>query len=267
VHETPETWHHGLIAEWWAEFNDDFRPHELDYYRRFTEAGQPVLEAGCGSGRILVPLLASGIDIDGCDVSGDMIEVCRRKAEARGVSTRLAVQAMHRIDMPRSYRTIIVVGAFGLGSSRERDEAALDRFYEHLEPGGRLILDSEVPYADEGHWRYWVQRRRRGLPEEIDEAESRREASDGSEYALRSRIIDVNPLQQRVSMEIRARRWVDSQPAGEETHRLDITYYFPAELRMMIERAGFEIEAIHGEHQQRDPQPDDEFVVFVARRP
>ena len=68
----PQTWHHGLIARWWEEFNDSFRPHEIEYYRPFAADGQPVLDAGCGSGRLLVPFAREGIDIDGCDVSADM---------------------------------------------------------------------------------------------------------------------------------------------------------------------------------------------------
>ena len=40
----PQTWHHGLVARWWAEFTDDFRPHEIPYFQRHIEdGGQPAL--------------------------------------------------------------------------------------------------------------------------------------------------------------------------------------------------------------------------------
>jgi hypothetical protein len=42
----PQTWHHGLIADWWAEFNLD--GPEIEYFGRFVERGQPALDAGCG---------------------------------------------------------------------------------------------------------------------------------------------------------------------------------------------------------------------------
>ncbi len=45
--EDPQTWHYGLIAEYWAQFNDDFRPHEIPYFQRFVEEGQPALDVGC----------------------------------------------------------------------------------------------------------------------------------------------------------------------------------------------------------------------------
>ena len=43
------TWHHGVVARWWAEFNVDGGP-ELAFYRGFVEAGQPALDVACGTG-------------------------------------------------------------------------------------------------------------------------------------------------------------------------------------------------------------------------
>ncbi len=114
--EQPQTWHYGLIARYWAEFNDDFRPHEIPYFQRFVEDdGQPALDVACGTGRLLLPYLRAGLDVDGCDVSADMIALCREKAEREGFAPNLYVQPMHQLDLPRRYRTIYVCGAFGLG--------------------------------------------------------------------------------------------------------------------------------------------------------
>src|SRR5215218_6325258 len=140
----PQSWHHGLIAEWWAEFNDDFRPHEVAYFRRQVTDGQPALDVACGTGRVLIPLVRDGLDVDGCDVSADMIAACREKAAREGLAPTLWVQSMHELDAPRRYRTIVVCGAFGLGSSREQDAEALRRFHACLEPGGTLLLDVEL---------------------------------------------------------------------------------------------------------------------------
>ena len=126
MEDGPQTWHHGLVAAWWGEFNDDFRPHEVPFYQAHIErSGQPALDAGCGAGRLLLPYLRAGLDVDACDQSADMIEVCREKAIREGFEPNLSVQPMHAIDLPRKYRTIIVVGSFGLGSNRERDLEAL----------------------------------------------------------------------------------------------------------------------------------------------
>src|SRR5207248_3112630 len=128
--DTPQTWHYGLVAKWWSEFNTG--GPEIDYYRRFIEdGGEPALDVACGTGRLLLPWLRSGLDVDGCDVSADMIALCREQATRDGLSPTLFVQAMHELDPPRSYRTIFVCGAFGLGSDRRRDLEALRRFHEH----------------------------------------------------------------------------------------------------------------------------------------
>lgn len=263
----PQTWHHGLIAEWWEAFNDDFRPHEVPYYRTFVEQGQPALDAGCGSGRLLIPYLRDGIDVDGTDVSADMIAACRRKAEAEQLSPRLYVQAMHEIDLPRTYRTIIVVGSFGIGSSRERDREALQRLSTHLEPGGTLLVDTEAPYADVASWPYWTKERNASLPEPANPPTNRRPTADGREYALTSRIVDVDPLEQTLTMEMHAQRFTNGELDAEEHRTINIAMYFPIQLAAMLERAGFVDIEMHGEHQRRPPTRHDDFVVVIGRKP
>jgi SAM-dependent methyltransferase len=261
----PKTWHHGLVATWWALFNDSFRSHELDYYRDWVEAEQPVLDAGCGAGRLLVPFLEAGVDVDGCDVSADMIDACRTKARAVGHDPELRVQALHELDMPRRYRTIIVVGTFGVGSNRHRDQEALVRLREHLEPGGTLLLDVEVPYAEEGFWALWPAGKREHLPEEGRPPKRLRPAVDGAEYGLSSRLIEVDPLEQTVTMELHVERWRDGQLELSEDHRLNLGVYFRNEILLMLRAAGFENVEVHGEHQRRAATAEDGFLVFAAR--
>ena len=84
--ETSQTWHYGLVAEWWANFNTD--GPEIEYFRRHAEPAQPVLDAGCGTGRLLVPWLQAGIDVDGCDASADMSRSAGSVRAARASSPR-----------------------------------------------------------------------------------------------------------------------------------------------------------------------------------
>jgi SAM-dependent methyltransferase len=262
-----QTWHHGLIAKWWSEFNDDFRPHEVPYFQRYIEPdGQPALDVGCGTGRLLLPYLRAGLDVDGCDVSTDMIELCREKAAREGLSPTLFVQAMHELDPPRRYRTIFVCGAFGLGSTRQQDVEALWRFHEYLEPDGTLLLDIEVPYADSTQWRYWLGEERSALPEAQNTPGKRRRASDGAEYGLRSRILELDPLEQRVTLAMHAEQWRDGLLQREEDHLLNINLYFRNELLLMLERTGFKDVVVQGDHNDEEATSDDEFLVFVARK-
>ena len=107
--EQPQTWHHGVVASWWAEFNVD--GPEIPYFQKFIEDdGQPALDVACGTGRLLVPYLRAGLDVDGCDISADMLARCRERAETEGLSPNLFAQAMHELELPRSEETTTVTG-------------------------------------------------------------------------------------------------------------------------------------------------------------
>ena len=259
------TWHYGLVARWWAEFNHG--GSEVDYFRRFVETGQPALDVACGTGRLLLPYVRAGLDVDGCDISPDMLDHCRDALAREGLAANLYPQAMHELRLPRRYRTVFVCGGFGLGSTRDEDAEALRRLYEHLEPGGLLVLDKEVPYADSTVWPYWSKRSRDDLPEPRREPGARRVGSDGAEYALQSRVLALDPLSQRLTLEIRAFRWSDGDLVEEEERLLTETLYFREELVLMLERAGFVAVEVRGQHNDLPPTPEDDFLVYLARRP
>jgi len=260
-----QTWHYGLVARWWAEFNDS--GPEIAYFRRFLAAGEPALDVACGTGRLLIPYLCEGLDVDGCDVSPDMLAHCRAAAEREGLSPSLYAQAMHELDLPRRYGTAFVCGGFGLGSSREQDAEALRRLYEHLEPGGLLVLDNEVPYAYGAVWPHWRKDARAELPRPRRPPTERRVGSDGAEYALQSRLLELDPLAQRASWEMRAFRWLDGELVAEEEHLLTLTLYFMHELVLLLERAGFVDVQVRGQYEDRPPTPEDDMLVFLAGRP
>ena len=262
-----QTWHYGLVAKWWAEFNHN--GPEIAYFQEHVESGQPALDVACGTGRLLIPYLRAGLDVDGCDVSEDMIALCREQAKREGLRPTLFVQPMHELDPPRSYNTIFVCGGFGLGSDRARDAEALGRFYANLEPGGTLVFDNENPYATGQPWRLWLKDERASLPQAwkpMVESERRR-GSDGAEYALQARVLDLDPLEQVVTYEMRAGMWRNGELVREEDHTLHLTFYFKDELMLLLERAGFTDIVVHGDHRREAPTPDSEFLVFVAKKP
>src|SRR5438876_481981 len=71
-------------------------------------SGEPVLDVGCGTGRLLLDFLAQGITIDGVDNSPEMLELCRHKAQRLGLRPALFQQPMQDLQLPHAYRTIIV---------------------------------------------------------------------------------------------------------------------------------------------------------------
>jgi SAM-dependent methyltransferase len=259
---TPQTWHHGLVAEWWAEFNHG--GPEIDYFRRYIVERGPVLDAGCGAGRLLLPWLRAGLDVDGCDVSADMVAICRDRARREGLDPTLLVQPLHALDPPRRYRTIVVCGVFGLGSTRQQDQEALRRLCAALEPGGTLLLDNEVPYANASLWRRWTKEERDQLPGPWPDSGTRKRTDDGTEYELKTRTAAVDPLDQTAWLEMRAEKWRDGRLVAAEEYLLSMRAYFRDELLLMLDRAGFKDVVVRGDYTDAEPTADNEFLVFIA---
>lgn len=260
----PQSWHRGLVARWWSLFR--VSGPEIAYFRQFVEAGQPALDVACGAGRLLVPYVEAGLDVDGCDVSPDMVALCAQAAKAVGASPTLYCQAMHELDVPRRYQTIYVCGGLGLGSTREQDQQALRRLHEHLEPGGRLVLDNEVPYSDATTWGLWAPGGRDALPQPQRPPGVRQLGPDGDEYALQSRLLSFDPLRQQEAWEVHAYRWREGSLVAQESHRLTSNLYFCGELVMMLKRAGFTDVEVRGEYNDLPPTANDKFLVYVATR-
>src|SRR5438094_9047331 len=51
------------------------------YVEEARSAGSPVLELGCGTGRILIPTAEAGVEVVGLDASPDMLAIARHKLE------------------------------------------------------------------------------------------------------------------------------------------------------------------------------------------
>ena len=262
------SWHHGLVARWWAEFNLP-EPDEVAYYGAAIERfGQPALDLGCGTGRLLMALLDQGLDVDGVDISADMVSYAAAAAAAAGHTPFLLAQPLHELDLPRRYRTIYVCGVFGIGGDRAHDRIALRRAYEHLEPGGALVLWHELPWEghDEQGWARWLPGHRAGIPRPWREPGDRRRTADGDEIELATRLVAFDPFRQRHVLEIRARLWHEDALVREEAGRLAENLYFAQEMLLLLEEAGFGDVQVEAAYTGRPATPDDGTLVFVARR-
>jgi hypothetical protein len=196
-----------------------------------------------------------------------MIALCRESAEREGLSLSLYTQPKHHLDLPRRYRTILMCGALGVGSTRAEEMQALDRVYEHLEPGGMFVLDNEVPYADGNGWELWPAAGRKTLPRARRPPGTRDVGADGTEYELRSRVLDLDPLEQRMTMEMEAFMWRDGELVATDEQLLTMTLYFKDEIVLMLERAGFVEVTVRAALTDAKPTAADDFLVYTARRP
>lgn len=113
------------------------------YSERLASCKGNILEPGVGTGRILIPLLESGLKVDGFDVSEEMLHICRNNCEIRGLNPKLVQGKMESFSLDTEYEAIIVpTGTFLLLHRREDSIKALKNFYDHLSNGGRLIIDT-----------------------------------------------------------------------------------------------------------------------------
>ena len=224
----PQTWHHGLVADYWATVNID--APEVELYRPYLR--DPILDAGCGAGRLLAPLRELGYDVDGCDASADMVERTRRRAP----DATLWVSPLHELTPPRRYATIVVCGVFGLGTTREQDEKAIARLHAALLPGGTLVLDNEESPWSRYRVRDW------------------NEPSEG-EIMLSSRVDVVDDEDRCVHMTMRA----ETADGRREEHALTMRVWTRDELLPLLERSGFE-------NVEVKPGVDERIVVYVASR-
>ena len=261
--DDPLTWHFGLMAEYWAEFNTEAReaPFFLQQIARF---GQPVLDLACGTGRVLLPLLRAGIEIDGCDLSKDMLEFCRSKAASEGYHPNLYNQPMHAFELPDSYQTIYICDAFGLAGSRKNDLEALRRCHAHLEEGGALLVNIQAEYTDRESWEGWLSEKRKGMPQAWPAAGERRQVSDGSELVVRFRLVDVNPLEQYYIRETHLEKWRDGNLLASESYALRENVYLKNELLLMLQVAGFSEVIVVGNYTDEPAAPEHADLVFIA---
>ena len=220
------TWHHGLLADYWAAVNLD--APEVELYAPYLRS--PVLDAGCGTGRLLAPLRERGFDVDGCDASADMID----RARQRVPDATLWVSALHELDPPRQYASIVACGVFGLGTTREQDVEAVRRLHDALLPGGTLVLDNEeVPFR----WqvRDWNE-------------------PHGDDIVLSTRVDAVDVEDRCVSRTIRA-----EQGDRVEEYPLTMRQWYAPELVRLFERSGFVDVRVR-------PGGDEGIVAYVASR-
>ena len=116
-------------------------------------AGSPILEIGCGTGRVLIPTARAGLDIVGLDASPSMLAVCRERlrSESAGVQGRVQlVQAdMRAFDLGLTFDLITVpFRPFQHLITVQDQRACLATLRRHLTDQGRLILDLFNPSLD-----------------------------------------------------------------------------------------------------------------------
>ena len=245
----------GLVAEAWDALRGDTsewadRNFYLALIQRF---GEPVLDVGCGTGRLLLDYFSLGIDIDGVDNSPEMLAICREKAERLGLYPTLYEQFIEMIDLARRYRTILIPSSTIQLLSEPADvQAALRRLRAHLLPGG-AIAASVMALRKEGdsadlEWEGCANRAAGGSFRRVCR----------SQYDPDTECEDTEDLYQVI---------LDSEVIQEELHRRSLATrsYSQAQARTMFGMAGFRDVELYGEFTFEPVRPEDTLFVVVSR--
>jgi SAM-dependent methyltransferase len=118
-----------------------------------TTAGGPVLELGCGTGRVLIPTVRAGIEVTGLDLSARMLAVCRQRLadepEAVRARARLVEADMRRFDARERFAmATIPFRPFQHLLTIEDQLACLSCIRSHLVEDGALVVDLFNPSLD-----------------------------------------------------------------------------------------------------------------------
>src|SRR5262245_49620967 len=119
------------------------------YLECASRFGDPVLELGTGTGRVLLPLVEAGYDVTGLEFSPAMLQLARAKVGERvtmGDRVRLVVGDMTAFDLGRRFALVLVPArAFQHVITPAGQRTALACIHRHLGPGGHLLLDLSGP--------------------------------------------------------------------------------------------------------------------------
>jgi len=207
------------------------------YVNEAKAAGGRVLEVGCGTGRILLPIARAGCAITGIDGSKQMLERCRVNlaAEPAAVQSRITLAQHDMRDFNLAEQFTLIIAPFRVVQHLTTIDDQLQflaTVARHLAPQGRLVFDVFNPRFDILVGADGVERE--------DTPEQR--LPDGRMFHRAYRIARV--------------RWIDQVSEAELVYYVDGTryvqafemrWYLAAELRHLLARAGFRVREMYGD--------------------
>jgi SAM-dependent methyltransferase len=206
---------------------------EQFYLHEARQRAGRVLELGCGTGRLTLPIAQHGIDIVGADLSRSMLDAARARVAAAEVDMTFVQADMRHFDLPGRFSTILIPGNSLLHMlTIEELKQCLTGVRRHLAPGGRLVFDISKwdmsRYTRNPGQRYPVFAVDHPKLGEITIEET-------ASYDAASQVRDVV--------------WYFSRAGAPDFRRIEyrLRVIFPQELSLLLECAGFRLEARYGE--------------------
>lgn len=226
----------------WADYYDLTQrglAGDVDFYVDLArQAGGPVLDLACGTGRISIPMAQADIDVTGIDLSPEMLEKARVKAADRGVTDRLQlVQGdMRSFDLGQSFSLIMIPFRSFLHLLQIHEQMkALTCIRKHLAPGGKFVMNVFVPKIN-----HFQEENEKMSLRGTYRLETGEEVAmwDYTRYDHFQQLSEVTRIYER------------SNPNGLVTERVTgrftLRYIFPAELHHLLRLNGFKVTQRYG---------------------
>ena len=206
--------------------NQDFEPDGPFYLSLAKKLGGPVLELGCGTGRVTIPLARHGIDMTGLDIVPGML--ARARSKAGDLSIEWVEGDVRDFHLGKAFNLICAPGCvFEHLLEREDQEAMLACVREHLAPDGRFVIINQFP-----------------TPDRMANAEEQDWFSYKDENGRDVRVSGTDrydPVRQ-IRHETAYRRWIDGE--GKEVTRrarLAMRLIFPQEMMALLHYNGLRV--------------------------
>ena len=215
--------------------------------------GGPILELGCGTGRITVPIAQDGHHVVGLDHSGAMLERAERRARRANVDVRWVEGDMRAFSFNEAFALVFVaLNSFLMLDPNDR-WSCLARVREHLAPRGRVAIDVFQPDPevvvglDGGVMDEW---------ERVDPESARAVRKFSSSRA------NVDGVTQRIWYEE-----IDDQGAVRRIGGTTTLHYlYRREAELLFSEAGFVIETLHGDYDGNPADAQSRKLPVVAKR-
>jgi SAM-dependent methyltransferase len=232
------------------------------YVEEARAAGSPVLELGCGTGRILIPMAEAGLEVVGVDASADMLAVAREKLQRCGPDVQRRVQLvpgdMRNFALDRSFSLVTIPYRAFLHNLGVDDQVrTLTRVREHLAGNGRLIFnvfDPKVQLLAAGRWSMPPDRRREFVHPRTG---NRVRITEDFRYDLDRQLVDGRFVLDEMDAAGRILTTTDSP--------LTLRYVFRYEMEHLLVRCGLRVEALFGDFRRGAFRPGGE-QIWVVRR-
>lgn len=222
------------------------------YYSRLKDIKGEILEPAVGTGRILIPLASKGLDIEGFDISNDMLDICRRNLKDENLDINIFKDDLVNFSLDKKYEAIIIpTGTFLLITNREDSIKSLKSIYKHLNDGGKFIVDISLEFSNEigkSSVRYWNK-------------------NDNEVITLDSKTIEIDYINQVFINHNRYERWLNKSLFQTELEEFKMRWYGVEEFKNILEDIGFKDISISSNYTYgKYPEKIEDVITFEAYR-